>query len=40
MYLNLSFCEHISDTGVELLTQLSNLIDLDVTGCSLTDQVR
>ncbi|XP_019851981.1 PREDICTED: F-box/LRR-repeat protein 13-like [Amphimedon queenslandica] len=37
MYLNLSFCEHISDTGVELLTQLSNLVDLDVTGCSLTD---
>lgn len=40
MYLNLSFCEHISDTGIELLAQLTSLVDLDVTGCGLSDQVR
>lgn len=40
MYLNLSYCENISDTGIELLTQLSNLLDLDITGCNLSDQVQ
>lgn len=38
-HLSLSYCEHISDTGVELLKQLPLLYSLDLTGCSVTDQV-
>ena len=38
-HLSLSYCEHVSDSGIELLSQLRSLVDLDVTGCvSLTDQ--
>ena len=38
-HLSLAYCHHISDTGVELLCQLPLLFSLDLTGCSLTDQV-
>ena len=40
-YLNMSYCEHISDTGIELLSQqLLSLIDIDMTGCGVTDLVK
>ena len=38
-HLSIAFCQHISDTGVELLTQLPLLHSLDLTGCSITDHV-
>ena len=38
-HLSLSYCEHISDTGVELLGKLPRLYSLDLTGCSITDHV-
>jgi F-box/leucine-rich repeat protein 13 len=37
IHLNISYCENISDTGVELLVQLPMLIDLNLTGCGITD---
>jgi F-box/leucine-rich repeat protein 13 len=36
-HLSLSYCEHISDTGVELLGKLPHLYSLDLTGCGITD---
>ena len=39
VHLSLCYCEHISDTGVELVSRIPSLIDLDITGCGLTDQV-
>ncbi|CAI8044229.1 Dynein regulatory complex subunit 6 [Geodia barretti] len=37
-HLSLAYCHHVSDTGVELLSQLPLLYSLDLSGCSLTDQ--
>ena len=38
-HLSLAYCYHMSDTGIELLTQLPQLYSLDITGCSITDHV-
>ena len=38
VYANFSYCEHVSDAGVELLATLPNLTSLDLSGCHLTDQ--
>ena len=39
-YVSFCYCEHISDTGVELLGHIPSLTSLDLSGCNLTDQVR
>ena len=38
-YVCFCYCEHISDTGVELLGHIPSLTSLDLTGCNITDQV-
>ena len=38
-YLNLSYCEHITDAGVELLGQMPSLVHIDLRGCFVTDAV-
>lgn len=37
-YLNVNFCEHISEAGIELLGQIHSLVALDVSGCNCGDQ--
>lgn len=37
-YLNLSFCENINESVLELLGQAPNLISLDISGCNCGDQ--
>ncbi|XP_055882986.1 dynein regulatory complex subunit 6-like isoform X2 [Biomphalaria glabrata] len=37
-YLNINFCEHVSEAGIELLGQIHSLVALDVSGCNCTDQ--
>ena len=37
-YLCFCYCEHISDTGVELLGHIPSLTSLDLSGCNLSDQ--
>lgn len=37
-YLNLSFCENINESVLELLGQAPSLISLDISGCSCGDQ--
>lgn len=36
-YINLCYCEHISDAGVDLLARLPSLVSLDITGCNVSD---
>eukprot|EP00731_Ephydatia_muelleri_P003564 Em0001g3564a len=36
-YINLCYCEHISDAGVDLLAHLPSLVSLDITGCNVSD---
>ena len=38
-YLNVNFCEHISEAGIELLGQTHSLTSLDISGCNCGDQV-
>ncbi|KAK2141506.1 hypothetical protein LSH36_1090g00105 [Paralvinella palmiformis] len=37
-YLNVNFCEHISEAGIELLGQTHSLTSLDISGCNCGDQ--
>ncbi|XP_012940737.1 dynein regulatory complex subunit 6 isoform X2 [Aplysia californica] len=37
-YLNVNFCEHISEAGIELLGQIHSLVALDISGCNCGDQ--
>ncbi|KAG8577140.1 hypothetical protein GDO81_010077 [Engystomops pustulosus] len=37
-FLNLSFCENVSDSGIELLGNMASLISVDISGTSITDQ--
>lgn len=37
MYANFSYCEHITDAGIELLSSIPTLISLDISGCNITD---
>ncbi|CAL1538996.1 unnamed protein product [Lymnaea stagnalis] len=37
-YLNVNFCEHISEAGIELLGQMHSLVALDISGCNCGDQ--
>lgn len=36
--LSFCYCEHISDTGVELLGHIPSLTSLDLSGCSIQDE--
>ena len=36
-YLCLCYCEHISDTGVELLGHIPTLTSIDLSGCDIHD---
>lgn len=36
-YVNFSYCEHVTDAGVELLATISSLISLDLSGCNISD---
>lgn len=36
-YANFSYCEHVTDAGVELLATISSLTSLDLSGCNITD---
>ena len=38
-YACFSYCEHITDAGVELLGQMKSIVHLDVRGCNITDEV-
>ena len=37
-YINLSYCEHVTDAGVELLGMIVSLISIDISGCLVQDQ--
>ena len=37
-YLNLSYCEHVTDAGVELLGTILSLMSVDLSGCLIQDQ--
>jgi len=37
MYANFSYCEHVTDAGIELIAVLPSLTSLDVSGCNITD---
>ncbi|XP_059176773.1 F-box and leucine-rich repeat protein 13-like [Physella acuta] len=37
-YLNVNYCEHISEAGIELIGQIHSLVALDVSGCNCGDQ--
>lgn len=37
-YINLSYCEHVTDAGVELLGMILSLISIDISGCLVQDQ--
>uniref|UniRef100_A0A0B6Z5N4 F-box domain-containing protein n=1 Tax=Arion vulgaris TaxID=1028688 RepID=A0A0B6Z5N4_9EUPU len=37
-YLNVNYCEHISEAGIELLGQIHSLVSLDISGCNCGDQ--
>jgi len=37
-YINLSYCEHVTDAGVELLGMIPSLISVDISGCFVQDQ--
>eukprot|EP00794_Sanderia_malayensis_P006047 gene6047-6749_t len=37
-YINLSYCEHVTDAGVELLGTILSLISVDLSGCLVQDQ--
>lgn len=36
-YANFSYCEHVTDAGVELLATIPSLISLDLSGCNISD---
>ena len=36
--LSVCYCEHISDSGVELLGRMPTLTSLDLSGCSIQDE--
>ena len=36
-YANFSYCEHVTDAGIELLASLPSLISLDISGCNISD---
>lgn len=36
-YVNFSYCEHITDAGVELISNIDSLISIDLSGCNITD---
>ena len=37
-YLNVNYCEHISEAGIELLGLTHSLVSLDISGCNCGDQ--
>ncbi|XP_057295993.1 dynein regulatory complex subunit 6-like isoform X1 [Hydractinia symbiolongicarpus] len=37
LYANFSYCEHVTDAGVELLATIPTLISIDLSGCNITD---
>ena len=36
-YANFSYCEHVTDAGVELLAAIPTLISVDLSGCNISD---
>ncbi|XP_076469222.1 F-box and leucine-rich repeat protein 13-like isoform X1 [Babylonia areolata] len=37
-YLNVNYCEHVSEAGIELLGLTHSLVSLDISGCNCGDQ--
>lgn len=37
-FLSLRFCENVTDSGIELLGNMTSLISIDISGTSITDQ--
>ncbi|XP_068132322.1 F-box and leucine-rich repeat protein 13 isoform X2 [Hyperolius riggenbachi] len=37
-FLNIRFCENVSDSGIELVGNMGSLLSIDVSGTSITDQ--
>ena len=37
MYANFSYCEHVTDAGIELLASIPTLISIDICGCNISD---
>ena len=36
-YANFSYCEHVTDAGIEILAVLPSLVSLDISGCNISD---
>ena len=37
-YANFSYCDHVTDAGVELLGTIPSLTSVDLSGCNISDQ--